>query len=664
MTSEPFVARLRHAALTRPAGTAFTFLTFPDGEAPREEPISYGDLDARARSVAAALPAGERVLLLYPPGLDYIVALLGCLYAGAVGVPTYPPFDAASAGTVRRIAADSRPAVVLTDGLFAGGDALAPSARWLRIDDLDAAEGFEPRPAGAGTVGLLQYTSGSTRHPRGVRLTHGNLAANSDAIRAAFALSAQDRAVIWLPPYHDMGLIGGVLQPLQWGFPCVLMSPLDFLHRPLRWLEAVTRHRATVTGAPDFAYALCAARAGDDARAGLDLGDRSLDLGDRSLDLGELRLAFLGAEPIRPATLAAFSAAFGPAGFRPSSFYPCYGLAESTLLVTGAAAGSGARVTRYDPASLEGGIASPADDGRPLVSCGAPAPGSEVVVVDPPTGQPRPPRHVGEIWVRGSSVAAGYFEAPGSEAFAGRLDEGAPFLRTGDLGFLDGGELVVTGRRDDVIIQRGRNIYPQDLEGTAERAHPGLRIGCVAAFPGSSEDDGPVIVAEVSRGAADPPLAEMAAAIRGAVAESHGVRLATVALARPGAVPKTSSGKVRRSRCRALLADGALPLLLLDSADAAPAPAGSSYAAAELARRCPGIGIDPDRSLVAHGLDSLGATELANAIEADLGLRVTTEEILGGITPAELDRLLDERRERGAAAEPPLRRQPRDWRSA
>ncbi|MEU8180864.1 AMP-binding protein [Micromonospora sp. NPDC049044] len=656
MTSEPFVARLRHAALTRPDDTAFTFLTFGDDDAPAEAPISYGDLDARARSVAAALPAGERVLLLYPPGLDYIVALLGCFYAGAVAVPTYPPFNATSIDTVRRIADDSRPAVVLADGLFAGGDSLAPSARWLCVDDLDTAATFEPRPADVDTVGLLQYTSGSTRHPRGVVLSHKNLAANSDAIRAAFALSADDRAVIWLPPYHDMGLIGGVLQPLQWGFPCVLMSPLDFLRRPLRWLEAVTRHRATVTGAPDFAYSLCAARAGDDALAGTDSGVRGLDL-------SELRLAFLGAEPIRPATLAAFSDAFGPAGFRPSSFYPCYGLAESTLLVSGAAAGSGARVTRYDPASLDGGIASPADDGRPLVSCGVPAPGSEVVIVDPLTGQPQPSRHVGEIWVRGASVAEGYFEAPGSETFAGRLDEGAPFLRTGDLGFLDDRELVVTGRRDDVIIQRGRNIYPQDLEGTAERAHPQLRIGCVAAFPGSAQDDGPVIVAEVSRGAVDPPLAEMAAAIRGAIAESHGVRLATVALAPPGAVPKTSSGKVRRRQCRALLADGALSPLLLDSADGGPAPVGDSYAATELARRCPGADIDRDRSLVAHGLDSLGATELANAIEADLGVRVSTEELLGGITPAELDRLLDERRDTGDAAEPPLRRQPRTWSS-
>ncbi len=479
-----------------PTARAFLFLADGEGESAR---LTYADLDRRARAVAARLQrelgadaAGARALLLLPPGLDFVVGFLGCLYAGAVAVPAHPPRPGGDRKPGRRrpgeerlaaLLADARPRAVLTvaagtrrlDGLDLPG---GPTVR-VAVDEVPDGEGrgWRPPAEDPDAVAFLQYTSGSTATPRGVEVTHRNLAANQHAIERAFDQSEESVVVGWLPLYHDMGLVGTVLQPIWCGGSCVLLSPAAFLQRPRRWLEAIDRYRATTSGGPDFGYALAIRKIPPEERDGL--------------DLSSWRVAFDGAEPVRAATLEAFAEAFAPAGFRREAFLPCYGLAEATLFVSGAPPAEAPRVLEVSAAGLERGRPLSADgEPVPLVSCGRPGAGVEVAVVDPETRARRPPATVGEIWVAGPSVAQGYFGRPEETAttFGARI-AGAPggeerrWLRTGDLGFLGpGGELFVTGRRKDLIIVRGRNLYPHDLERTAEAAHPAVRPGGAAAF--------------------------------------------------------------------------------------------------------------------------------------------------------------------------------------
>ncbi len=575
---------LRFRAAERPSQVAFTFLT--DGETAGES-LTYGELHARAARIAAELAVsvapGERALLLYPPGLDFIAAFFGCLYAGVVAVPAYPPRpNDRSQSRLRSIARDATPRAALTTGAILAGAveprgllAVAPElagVRWLATDAPEisgAAAGAapaddlpEPDPE---DVAFLQYTSGSTAAPKGVMVTHANLLHNERMIGQAFAMDETSVVVGWLPLYHDMGLIGNVLQPLAAGGRCVLMSPVAFLQRPLRWLEAISRFRGTVSGGPNFAYELCLRKATPEALLGL--------------DLTSWRVAFNGAEPVRAATLERFAAAFAPCGFRASSFYPCYGLAEATLFVTG---GEPGRAPRVDAAS-----------GR--VSCGRPWLGQRLVVADAETGEERPAGGEGEIWLSGPSVARGYWRNPEATVhdFNAFLPSGeGPFLRTGDLGFLAGGELYVTGRLKDLIILRGRNLYPQDVELTAERSHPDLRPGGGAAFAvdsgtaGETGEERLVIVHEVERRRKSSPenTAEIAEAVRRAVAAEHEAQVYEVVLIRQSGLPKTSSGKVQRRRCRDLYLRGELPVegrSALAGADPAPHAA---EVAAEISR--------------------------------------------------------------------------------
>ncbi|HET9212138.1 MAG TPA: proline iminopeptidase-family hydrolase, partial [Thermoanaerobaculia bacterium] len=446
---------LRARAGEKGGAPLYTFLA--DGEA-EEATLSYGGLDRRARAIGARLQqagaAGERALLLYPPGLDFIAAFFGCLYAGAVAVPAYPPRAGRTQPRLRAIAGDARPRLVLTTAAIAAKAAELSEqipelagAEWIATESLDssAAERWTPPSLGPGTLAFLQYTSGSTAAPKGVMVTHANLLHNERLIGAAFGMDEESVVVGWLPLYHDMGLIGNVLQPLHAGGRCVLMSPVAFLQRPMRWLEAVSRYRGTVSGGPNFAYELCLRKAAPEALS--------------RLDLSSWRVAYNGAEPVRASTLERFAEAFAPCGFRAEALYPCYGLAEATLFVTG---GHGARVEKE------------------RVSCGSAW--QRIVTVDPETGEERPE---GEVWISGPSVARGYWENEEATArdFHAFLPTGeGPFLRTGDLGFLSGGELYVTGRLKDLIILRGRNHYPQDVELTAERSHPDLHPGGGAAF--------------------------------------------------------------------------------------------------------------------------------------------------------------------------------------
>ncbi|MFL6234775.1 MAG: amino acid adenylation domain-containing protein, partial [Thermoanaerobaculia bacterium] len=506
-----------------------------------------------------------------------------------------------------------------------------------------AAPAREPDPR---SIAFLQYTSGSTATPKGVMVTHANLLHNERMIGAAFDMDEESVVVGWLPLYHDMGLIGNVLQPLHAGGRCVLMSPVAFLQRPMRWLEAVSRYRGTVSGGPNFAYELCLRKAAPEALAGL--------------DLSSWKVAFNGAEPVRASTLERFAAAFAPCGFRREAFYPCYGLAEATLFVTG---GHGARVERE------------------RVSCGRVWMGQRVAIADPENGEERPE---GEIWISGPSVARGYWENEEATArdFHAFLPSGeGPFLRTGDLGFLSGGELYVSGRLKDLIILRGRNHYPQDVELTAERSHPGLLPGGGAAFSvETAGEERLVVVHEVARHRKDG-VEEIAEAVRRAVAAEHEVQVHEVVLIRQAGLPKTSSGKVQRRLCRQQYLQDELPVVgrsALAAADPAPELAASltrkSLAALtagerrrmlaaylrERASAVVGVPVGLDQPLTGLGLDSLSAVELKGSVEGALGLAVPLADLLQGASVAELaDLLLAGLGIEPAVELPPLRAQGR-----
>jgi acyl-CoA synthetase (AMP-forming)/AMP-acid ligase II len=459
--------RLRFWAERRPQETAFVFWSGEDDS--EETRLSYSALDRQARSVAVELAArglsGQRALLLYPAGLEFVAAVFGCLYAGVTAVPVVRPGRNRNLDRVQRIAADARAAIVLTPGRVLDGEAPRESAPqlprlpWLATDELDeqAVSHWSPPAVDASLPAVLQYTSGSTGAPRGVMISHANLMHNGALIARAFEpCPGTAMGFIWLPNYHDMGLVGGILQPVFSGFPAVLMPPLAFLQNPVRWLRGVTRYGATISGGPNFAYALCHEKISAEDCAGL--------------DLSRWEVAFNGAEPVRAETLEAFSRKFEPYGFRPEAFYPCYGLAEATLLVSVGDKRRPPVIRGFDAAALERNcvVRMEQDQGhiRRLVGCGA-APASEaVLIVDPQTHRRLPEGNVGEIWVAGASVGQGYWIQPeaSEETFRACFDNGGgPFLRTGDLGFMDDGELFVAGRRKEVMILRGRILLRQSV---------------------------------------------------------------------------------------------------------------------------------------------------------------------------------------------------------
>jgi amino acid adenylation domain-containing protein len=656
--AESFVDILRARAAADPDGEACGFLD--DGGV--VHPVSYAELDRQARRIAGTLrrdhPAGARALLLYPPGLDYVAAFFGCLYAGVIAVPAYPPLTARQTPRLAAIGADAEPAAILTGSAFLEpGRALldpvlrpaSPDLAWLATDALTGEPAGDWRPPATGPAGIafLQYTSGSTGRPKGVMVSHGNLMHNSALIHDRFGHSAASRGVIWLPPYHDMGLIGGILQPVYGGFPVTLMSPMTFLREPLRWLAAISRFGATTSGGPNFAYDLCVRKTTPRQRAELDLSSWSV--------------AFTGAEPVRAATLERFAAAFAPSGFRPAAFFPCYGLAEATLMVTGTRHDAPVVVGEFAADGLAAGTARPARAGAParrLVSCGQPAADQRLAIVDPATGAACPAGRVGEIWVSGPSVAAGYWTDPqdGGRTFVAAAqggadgpvaDPGQHWLRTGDLGVRQHGELYVTGRIKDLIVIRGRNHAPEDIELTVEGSHPRLRPGCGAALAIDVDGDEALAIVHEIRpdpDRPDPPVDEIAAAVRAAVTREHGLQVHTVALLAPGLLPKTSSGKIQRLECRRALAAGTLPVL------AASTPAGPDAAApgelvAALTRAAGRVlavapaELDGHRPLATWGLDSLKAVELSAEFERETGLRLPLAELLAGSGIAELAEL-------------------------
>ncbi|MGF3025433.1 amino acid adenylation domain-containing protein, partial [Methylobacterium aquaticum] len=553
MRNDTLVDRLRRHAALRPETPAVRFLA---GDALVAD-LTYATLDARIRAVAAHLQAqaapGERAVLLLPSGIDYVVAFYACLYAGLVAVPAYPPEGggARHADRLGGILADAEPRLVLTSEVLRGtvAAALPPDRQPLllavdAVPDEAAAEWRETSPA-PDSLAFLQYTSGSTSRPKGVRVTHANLEANETAITASFRMSREDVFVSWLPLYHDMGLIGGLMQPLHLGIPTVLMAPRSFIERPRRWLDAVARFGGTVSGGPDFAYALCAERIGAEAAA--------------EIDLRRWRLAFSGAEFVRPATLERFARRFAASGFAPAAFLPCYGLAEATLLVTASVPGAGATTGRFEPGALALGRAVPAegeDKGAWArhVGVGHAVRDHAVRIMRADGAGPAEAGTLGEIWVCGPSVADGYWRNPEATAAAFVREGDERWLRTGDLGFVRDGALTVTGRIKDMLIVRGENLFPQDIEQAVEAAVEAVRPGRVAAFPVEIDGrEGIGVAAEFARGVARlVPAKALHDAVAGAIARLCGEAPAVVVLLNPRGMPLTTSGKLQRSACAAL----------------------------------------------------------------------------------------------------------------
>ncbi len=563
---------LRWRALRQPDQRAFTFLLDGGSE---ETHWTYAELDQEARTIAAGLQRtvsqGELALLLYPPGLEFIAAFFGCLYAGVIAVPLYPPHPARLSATLPRlqaIAAHARAKVVLTTASVQtiAEPLLKQVLYWLATDrfSADLSEQWQEPEINKDNLAYIQYTSGATAAPKGVMLSHGNLLANSALIYHHFGHTSKSRGFIWLPPYHDMGLIGGVLQPIYAGFPVCLMSPTSFLLRPVRWLQSISRIKATTSGGPNFAYELCVQKITAEQRT--------------TLDLSSWEVAFSGAEAVRHDTFERFAETFSSCGFRREAFYPCYGLAEASLFVTGRLQSPPAK---HEEASLVQNrtVVSLAEgDGvRRLVGCGQIPPGQTIIIVDPESCTRCPSGKTGEIWVSGPSVAHGYLHWPDEtvRVFKACLaDSGeGPFLRTGDLGFFRDGELYITGRIKDLIIIGGRNHYPEDIEQTVKKSHAALMHAECAAF---SIDNGGeerlVITAEVNRryraelsqagNAFSAEFEIVRQHVRKAVAEQHDLRVDTVILLKPSGLPRTASGKIQRHACRAGFLAGTLNVLV------------------------------------------------------------------------------------------------------
>ncbi|MFB2973192.1 amino acid adenylation domain-containing protein [Aerosakkonema sp. BLCC-F183] len=653
-----FADILRYWALHQPQQRAFTFLQEVEGE---ETSLTYQEFDRRSRAIASQLQSlglsGERALLLYPPGLDYLAAFFGCLYAGVVAVPAYPPRNKRNTPRIKAIASDAQAAIALTTSAIESKvkslleeEIGTKALQWLTTDNLDPnIEDYWQKPfIEANTLAFLQYTSGSTGEPKGVMVSHGNLLHNAAVTYRLMEHSPNSKFVSWLPAYHDMGLIGGILQPLYGGFPCILMSPTSFLQRPYRWLQAISHYRGTTSGGPNFAYELCIEKITPEQR--------------QTLDLSSWSVAFNGAEPVRHDTLERFSATFAECGFRREAFYPCYGMAEATLMVSGGIKRFSPTIKSVRSSALECDraieVEGENEDIRTFVSCGQSIPDQQIAIVHPEKLTRCLPDEVGEIWVSGPSVAQGYWHRTQEteENFCAYLTDcrqdactTGPFLRTGDLGFWQNGELFVTGRTKDLIIIRGRNLYPTDIELSAERSHPELRSSSGAAFAVEIGNEEQLVVVQELQFRSKANVAEVIAAIRKAVSEEHEVQVYAVVLIKAGSIPKTSSGKIQRRACRSEFLAGKLDVLgssilncgekgedatrlnreaILTIAVNDRQSILESYLQSQVDRV---LGIAPasadkQQPLSSFGLDSLKVFELKNRIEGDFQVAISVAD--------------------------------------
>ena len=561
---------LRYRAETQPEKTAYIFLV--DGEN-KEIKLTYGELDKQARALAVELKKqfqpGERALLLYPPGLEFISAFFGALYAGIIAVPCYPPDPnrlVLSMAKLQTIIVDSTPKVILTTKEFLDLAAFIfpdypdlKKLNWIASDIVDtAADEWKQGKIKESDLAFLQYTSGSTGNPKGVMVSHGNIIQNIAMMYHACKYFENMVIVNWLPLYHDLGLIGNMIATPYVGNYCVLISPVDFLKKPIRWLQAISKYRATSCGAPNFAYDLCVKKVTPEQLS--------------QLDLSCWELAVNAAEPVRENTIKNFTDTFGVCGFRQSCFFQAYGMAEATLYISGKwVAESGSIATCVvDQKSLRADkIKIPENKAhtQTFVSAGEPCLGQKVIIVDPETLVQAKISHVGEIWVSSPSMPRGYWNRPNltKETFQACLSDTGegPFLRTGDLGFIQDGELFLTGRSKDLIIIRGHNHYPQDIELTVEQCHESLRPGCGAAFSVEVENEERLIVVQELqiKGVEKTDPEEIIKLIRQSVTMRHGLDIYVVVLIKSRSIPKTSSGKIQRRACKNMFLNKKLKII-------------------------------------------------------------------------------------------------------
>ena len=664
------LSALQRHVQASPDSKAYTFLK-SDTE---RISLTYRQLDARARSIAHGLlqeaHPGDRALLTYPAGLDFIEAFLGCLYAGIVAVPAYPLKKNRNADRVLAIIADCEPKLLLgcsdKQANFHELANLVPDSRLVATDLLPLVTGDDLPAHAPSDLAFLQYTSGSTAQPKGVMITHGNIVANEQMIERSFGFTSESFMVSWLPMFHDMGLIGGILAPLFVGFPSVLMAPNQFLREPVKWLQAVTEFRGTTTGAPNFAYDLCVKKITSQQK--------------ESLDLSTLKVAYNGAEPVRAETLDAFTKAFECCGFRLEAFFPCYGLAEATLFVSGGPALAPTQILTVDSNAIQKHRVEPAQDGIPVVGCGRLADGLQVRIVDPESCTASPPGEVGELWLQGPSVSNGYYKtsvASESDFAATLLEDKSCWLRTGDYGFLRGDELFITGRLKDLMIFRGRNIYPQEIESLAETTIPFIQHNASAAFLVAQDGLAAtvVLVAEATREFVREMKSSNGAALRSAklrdglesfrqqVRERLEITVSCIVFVQPTSFPRTSSGKVQRHLCRHLYLTGELQTLYVDELFPTEVAGATELFLTskqdfkdESAGRLHGVEAvlmqtlkewsqteelrSPDfstsTSLLALGIDSLAAQDISLRLEQRLGIPIDADSFYHKRTVGEL----------------------------
>jgi acyl-CoA synthetase (AMP-forming)/AMP-acid ligase II len=562
----------------QPDKIAYTFLA--DGET-ESNSFTYQELDLQARAIAVQLltkvKQGDRALLVYPytAGLEFFAGFMGCLYAGVIAVPDYPRQHIKSLTQYQDRIVDCQAAIILTSQEFADrvqGQLIAhpdialklKALPWLATDrvDLSSASGWQKPRITSDHLAYLQYTSGSTGKPKGVMINHGNVLHNLEVIYRSFRHHSQTRILMWLPMFHDMGLVGGIMQPLYTGLPAIFMSPIALAQKPFLWLQAMSKYKITTSGGPNFAYDLLCQKVTDEQRA--------------SLDLSHWSVAFSGAEPIRAQTLEKFSQLYEPCGFKKEAFYPCYGMAETTLFITGGDGDRYPTITHLDISALAQDkvieVAQGTPNSKAVVSCGHTWLGDEIIIVNPETkiqvegdGASAPStKRIGEIWTAGAGIGKGYYqreEQTGATFQATLADNpNKTYLRTGDLGFIKDGELYITGRIKDMIILWGRNHYPQHIEETVEGCHPALRTNHGAAFSVEVGGEEQLVIAhEINRtDLRQLDAAEVIGAIRLAVGEQNLANVFAVSLLKTGSIPKTSSGKIQRRACQSMFLDGTL----------------------------------------------------------------------------------------------------------
>jgi 8-amino-7-oxononanoate synthase/acyl carrier protein len=625
---------LQHWAKVRPDNPAFYFT---DGENfNQDQCLTFGQLDSAAKHLAGYLQKhnaqGQRVLLVYPPVLDFVIGFFGCLYAGATAVPAFPPRRNRKGQRIHGIAHDCQVQLALTTENVR--QQIESDDNWVEWESIsiiasnalpaDFSSQWKQPSISPEDLAVLQYTSGSTGSPKGVMLSHANLVRNVELILVAFHATQSSIGVSWLPAYHDMGLVGGILAPIFMGRPAVLMSPMSFLQNPIRWLKTIAHYKGTTCGGPNFAYQLCVDKISRKESAGL--------------DLSSWKTAFNGAEPVRASTLTQFSERFAENRFNPAAFLPCYGMAETTLIVTGGPQPDPPVFQKFDAKQLDMGKVVPSDsdsNSRELVGSGAILPGEELVIVDAATSRALPADEIGEIWVRSPSVGQGYWqrEEETQATFGALLADGSgPFLRTGDLGFIYDNQLFVAGRLKDMIIVRGVNRYPQDIEQTAEQAHKIMQSGMTAAFADNSGDrERLIILAEVQNRSETTDWDEVIKAVRREVTLQHELPPEAVVLVRFGTLPRTSSGKIQRHACRTLFSNGSLKVVAqwrsweLDLPESQPMIAASTMTPVQ-----PGGGETPlahqvDHEILDVVMDAIRAVAQERAKELELNTNIVLD---------------------------------------